>query len=250
VKESVWAESTKFARSTVGIVATVAIVGGIAALCGGMLLAVASGDPAIIAKLGPAATADWTGLLAVAAQITGAGGLIGFGVVIAWLFGREFADGTITGLFALPAGRGVTASAKFVVFAVWALVVSAALALMLLVLGVVAGYGAPGPAESAGLGRQFVLGVATAAIAAPVAWAATASRSLLGGVSTAIGLLVVAQVSVIAGVGGWMPLAAPTLWAMSAGTSVSVTQAAVAAVFAGLAVALTVVTWRRLQLDR
>ena len=39
--------------------------------------------------------------------MTSAGGLLGFGVVLAWIFAREFADGTITGLFGLPAGAGL-----------------------------------------------------------------------------------------------------------------------------------------------
>ena len=62
-------------------------------------------DPQLLAKLGPVADGDWHGFLLGAAQITGAGGLGGFAVVLAWMFGREFGDGTIAGLFALPVRR-------------------------------------------------------------------------------------------------------------------------------------------------
>ena len=77
-----------------------------------------------------------------------------------------------------------------------------------MLVGTVAGLGAIDGDIWAMLVRQSALGVMSAAITLPVAWAATLSRSVLGGVSVAIGLVVVAQVSVLAGLGGWMPLAA------------------------------------------
>ena len=121
----------------------------------------------MIAKLGGSATFDWTGLVSTAAQITGAGGLIGFGVVLAWLFAREFADGTITGLFALPIGRGTIAAAKLAIYTVWAVSVSLLIAAALLLLGLVLGFGMPDASAWAGLGRQLGLGILTAAIALP-----------------------------------------------------------------------------------
>src|SRR3954447_10358126 len=95
-------EALKPLRPSVGVIATAAIVVGVVALVGGLMAAIASGDPELTAKLGGDATLDWAGLVSAGAQITGAGGLLGFGVVLAWLFAREFADGTITGLFGLP----------------------------------------------------------------------------------------------------------------------------------------------------
>jgi ABC-2 type transport system permease protein len=96
----------------------------------------------------------------------------------------------------------------------------------------------------------MALGVMSAAIAVPVAWASTLSRSVLGGVGVAIGLVVVAQVSVLAGLGGWMPLAAPALWAMSSGTAVSPGQLLLVVPFVAAAALATIVSWRRMQLDR
>jgi len=243
-------ETVKLLRSRVGVIGSAAIVAGILVLCGGMMLALASGDPQLTAKLGPGASLTWDGLWNTAAQITSAGGLLAFGVVAAWMFGREFGDGTITGLFALPVGRGAIATAKLIVFAVWAAAVSALLAGALLVLGLTAGFGMPDAAAWAGAGRQVALGVFSAGLAVPAAWVATAARSLLGGVSAAIGLVVVAQVGVVAGADGWMPLAAPALWAISAGTAVSAAQLAVTGVFVAVCAVGTVWWWHRLQLDR
>jgi ABC-2 type transport system permease protein len=61
---------------------------------------------------------------------------------------------------------------------------------------------------------------------------------------------VVAQVSVLVGIGEWMPLAAPALWAISAGAAVTSAQLLLIVPFVALAVLLTATSWRWLQLDR
>jgi ABC-2 type transport system permease protein len=250
MRAALWAETVKLTGSLVGRVASIALVVGVAALTGSILLAAASGNAQLVAKLGPGATADWNGFLLSAAQITAAGGMGGFGIVIAWMFGREFGDGTITGLFALPVRRATIATAKLTVYAAWAVGVSLLLALVLLAEGLLAGLGPLSQGDVFTLLRQVALTVMTAAIAVPVAWAATLGRSVLAGVGVAIGLVVVTQFSVLAGAGGWMPLAAPALWALSSGDGVSPVQLSLLIPFVGLAVTAVLVSWRRLQLDR
>lgn len=251
MRPAIWAEVVKLAGSTVGRVGSVAIVIGIAVLSGSMLLAAATThDPQLLAKLGPVATGDWRGFLLGAAQITGAGGLGGFAVVLAWMFGREFGDGTIAGLFALPVSRTTIGLAKLIVYALWAAVMSVLLSAVLTLVGLIAGLG-PIAGDTWGmLARQAMLGAMSIAITLPVAWAATLSRSVLGGVSVAIALVVIAQVSVLAGLGGWMPLAAPALWAISLGTAVSPLQLALLVPFGAIFVVLIAQSWRRMQLDR
>ncbi|GAA1980869.1 ABC transporter permease [Microbacterium pumilum] len=250
MKAAMKVEALKLVRSPVGVIAAASIVGGVVVLIATMMAAIRSGNLELTAKLGADATFDWSGLVSGAAQITGAGGLIGFGVVLAWLFAREFADGTITGLFGLPVGRGTIAAAKLAIYALWAIGATLLLSAALLVLGLILGFGPPDAAAWAGIGRQSALGFLTAAVALPVAWVATAARSLLAGVSCAIGLVVVAQVGALTGMGGWMPVAAPSLWAISGGTAVSAVQLAAPVVLAGVVGAVTVWSWHRLQLDR
>jgi ABC-2 type transport system permease protein len=250
MRAAVWAEAVKLSGSTVGRVGSLAIVVGISVLSGTMLVAASTGDPQLLAKLGPVADGDWNGFLLGAAQITGAGGLGGFAVVLAWMFGREFGDGTITGLFALPVRRSTIAMAKLLVYGVWAAAMSVLLAVVLLAVGTVAGLGPIDSQTWDTVSRQIALGIMSAAITVPVAWAATLSRSVLGGVSVAIGLVVVAQVSVLVGIGGWMPLAAPALWALSAGSAVSPVQLLLVVPYVLAAVLLTAASWRTMQLDR
>jgi ABC-2 type transport system permease protein len=244
-------EVTKFVHATVVRATTIIMILGISVICSTMLLAVRTADPQLAAKLGPLIDpGGWAGYLTVAAQVTGAAGLLGYGVVLSWLFSREFADGTMTGLFAIPVSRPTIATAKLAVYLAWAVVTGAALLLALVVLGLVGGLG-PVPASVVpAVARQFGLTVLTAVIATPAAWAATAGRSVLAGIGTTIGILVLAQVTVIAGAGAWFPFAAPALWAISNGTEVTILQLALVAPVLAISTGLTLHAWSRLQLDR
>ena len=65
-----------------------------------------------------AMTADWNSLLLMQSQALGIGGVLLFGFVASWLFGREYADGTAKDLLALPVKRSTILSAKFAVYGV------------------------------------------------------------------------------------------------------------------------------------
>ncbi len=244
------AVETRKARSSRVLWSTgLLLVLGLCGLTATMVLAARSGNAQLLAKLGPqAASGDWPALLSAAAQITSAGGLLAFGVGASWLYGREFADGTVSGLFGLPVSRGRLAAAKLVVFAGWSLLISVLMTVVLLGTGLVLGLGVPDGAAVAGLGRQFALGVLTAAIAVPAGWAASLGRGLLPGIAATVGILVLAQVAVLADFASWVPFVAPAMWALQPATSpvILLVVPSVPILF-GVA---TVSLWRRLQLDR
>jgi len=248
--DAVAVESRK-ARSARVLWSTGALLAlGVATLAAVVVVAGRGGDPAILAKLGPqAATGDWAALLATAAQVTAAGGLLAFGVGLSWLIGREFADGTISGLFGLPVSRSDVAAAKLIVFLAWAFAVSAALTVLLLVAGVALGLGAPDSAAMAGLVRQFALGALTALIAVPAGWAASLGRGLLPGIAVTVGVLVLAQVSVLADFASWIPFVAPAFWSIHPDVD-SALALCVVPLVPLIFGAATIFVWRRLQLDR
>lgn len=248
MRAALWVEALKLRRSPVGAIAAIAIVCGTVAILIGIVVAVRSGNEQVIAKVGEVVEPTWAGLLAGSNQVLAAGGLLGCGVVLAWMFAREFGEGTIAGLFALPVSRGRIAAAKFGVFAAWGAGVSLALTLGVLAAGLGLGFGMPDAAALRGLSRLLALGLLTMLAAAPVAWCASLSRSLLAGVGCAVALVVLAQVGALAGAGGWMPLAAPAIWAMSGpvGPAQLGLSVAVGLVFGGL----TVLAWQRLRLNR
>lgn len=244
------AEAVKLVRSPVGAITAVTYVGGLTALCAVIIAAARSGDRELIAKLGSSVTFDWAGLLNAAAQITGAAGFIASGVVAAWIFAREFTDNTITALFALPISRAKIALAKTTAYLAWLITVSALIVIALLCTGTAFSFGALTPDLGAALLRQFALAALTGIAVLPVAWVATATRSLLAAIGTAIGLVVVAQIGVLSGGAGWIPFAAPALWALSAGHAVSPVQLSLTVLVGIVSTAATVAAWRRLQLDR
>lgn len=243
-------ESRKTLASRVIIATTVLLVVGIALLAGTLSWAATNGNGQILAKLGPMADrTGWDQLLGIVAQVTAAATLLGFGVALSWMFGREFADHTITGLFALPVSRPAIALAKLVVYLAWALIVSAVLVLTLGVVGLALDFGPVTPEVLTALARQFVLTMLSAILAIPAAWAATLGRGLLPGVATTIVVIVTAQVMVVAGTGAWFPLAAPALWALQP-ADVSPVQLALVALVPLAFLPAILTTWHRLQLDR
>ncbi|WP_394120885.1 ABC transporter permease [Planococcus donghaensis] len=57
--------------------------------------------------------ADWPTYLSMLAQIIAVGGILVFGFVTSWVFGREYADRTIKDLLTLPTHRMIIILAKF-----------------------------------------------------------------------------------------------------------------------------------------
>ena len=247
---AIWVETCKLVasrvvRSTAGL-----LVGGVGLLAASLTAAAAAGNEQVLAQLGPLASADgWTRFLGVATQITAAAGLLAFGVVLSWATGREFTDGTISGLFALPVTKAILLTAKLMVFLVWTAAVAVALLAVVTAVGFALGLGLPDRPAVAALGRLAVLTLLSGLLAVPAAWAATIGRGLLPGIASTVITIVLAQVAVVAGGGAWFPIAAPALWA-SDPSAVSALQLVGVAVVPLLFGVLAARAWSRLQLDR
>ncbi len=243
-------ETRKAAASRVMPWTSGILILGLAALTVGLLSAAAAGDARVLARLGPLAELDgWALLVGTSAQILAAGGFGACGILVAWLFGREFAEGTISGLFALPVRRASIAIGKLALYLVWAVAVAVAITLLLLLLGASAGYLRSDPDGLGELARIPVLMILTALLAVPSAWIASLARSVLAGIAATIVLMIVAQVCAILGIGAWIPIVAPALWAIAPS---SVPPAALAGVLVVPLVfgAATAFVWSRMQLDR
>ena len=243
-------EARKAAASRVVPWTSGILILGLAAITAGLLAAAAAGDQRVLARLGPLAAADgWTLLVGTATQILAAGGFGACGILIAWLYGREFTEGTIASLFGLPVKRASLAVGKLLVFLTWAITMALALTLTVGLIGASAGLMSSDPDNTSQLLRIPLLTVLTAMLAVPAGWVASVARSVLAGIAATIVLLIAAQVSAILGVGAWVPFIAPALWAIAPD---SVPWPALVAVIAVPALfgAATAVTWARMQLDR
>ncbi|SDD79884.1 ABC transporter permease [Glycomyces harbinensis] len=245
-------ETRKAAAALVLRVGGASLALGTAVLAAALVAAVETGNEQIAAKLGTfAEAAGWDLLIAIATQVVAAGALLAFGTTLGWSFGREFTDGTINGLPAIPVSRAATVAAKLLVHLMWTVIVAVSLVCLLIAAGLATGLGALDAPAAASLARLFALTLLTGLIATPAAWAATLGRGPLPGVTAAVALIVTAQIAVVAfpAQGAWLPIAAPALWAMQP-TAVTGVQLLLAPVFALAFTAVTVSAWRRLQLDR
>lgn len=245
-------ELRKAVASRVLRTTTILLVAGIGMLAGSLVAAARADNEQILAQLGPLADeTGWTLLTGITAQITAAGALLAFGVALSWAFGREFTDGTITGLFALPIRRPIIALAKLSVQLLWTAAVALTLTAVVLAAGLLLQLGPLDDTVFQQLTRQAALTLLTGMLAFPAAWAATLGRGPLPGIAATLAIVVVAQVVAIAspGTAGWLPLAAPGLWALQPG-AVHAGQLALVAVVPAVFAALTGLAWERLQLDR
>lgn len=247
-------EWTKFRRSVVSVVTSALLVLGIVAVVAASLTSI-GGEGVLAAKAEAlAGRPGWPALFSLAGQVTSVGGLLGFGVMVGWLHGREFTEGTVAALFARPVSLAHIAAAKLTVYLAWAIAVAAVLTLGVLALGgVLTLAGGPGFGQGTAGAlpvKLFSITLLTALLALPCALVATLTRGYLAAIAAAIMIVVLSQIAVMLGAGGWFPFAAPGLWAVGGGrvSAVTVVQLALVPPLALVAAALTLRSWRRLTL--
>src|SRR5215467_2429546 len=103
--------------------------------------------------------ATWPYYLGLLSQALAVVGILLFSLVESWVFGREFADGTLKDLLAVPVARAKLLLAKFLVVALWSLLLTVILFLVSLSLGAAIGL-------SQGTVEVFWHGTVTLAVAA------------------------------------------------------------------------------------
>ncbi len=133
-------EGRKLRRSRVVLVASVLQVVLVPLLSLLMVRAAGSGVGVLAGKGELLVSGEgWQGYLGVVGQVAAAALFVGAGVVIAWVFGREHAEGTFGALFSLPVSRGHVAAAKLAAVVVWVVAVGVGIVAATAVLGAVAG---------------------------------------------------------------------------------------------------------------
>lgn len=207
-------EWLKSRRATTVRVATVILAILVPAMSAGLFAVVRSDSGSALALKASALLADtgWAGITGFSAQIMSVAGLLAVGVVVSWMFGREFTDETFGALFATPTPLGSLAAAKMLIATVWGVLASCVAALFTLGAGAVIGLGVPDSSAWAGAGRIAVVGALTVLLTLPLALIASAARGYLPAISALLALVVITQVVVALGAGSWFPYAAPGMW--------------------------------------
>ncbi len=163
---------------------------------------------------------DWPGYFMLLHQMVAAIGLIGFGFVFSWIFGRKYSDHTIKDLLALPVSRDMIVWAKLLIAVIWSIVLS----IILLVLGIFSGRLIGMEGWSVELARQSSVifcgtTLMTIVLSTPVAFFASYGRGFLVPIGYLIFIMIIAQfaVSGIPVVAPYFPWAVPVLYSGGAG---------------------------------
>ncbi|MGZ9234676.1 MAG: ABC transporter permease [Anaerolineales bacterium] len=220
---SLWTETLKMRRSRVPLFTALGF--SIAPLVGGLFMIILK-DPEAARSMGLISTkaqlvagvADWPTFFSILAQAVAVGGGILFAVITSWIFGREFSDRTAKELLALPTSREAIVAAKFVVTAMWTLL----LTLWIFIIGLVIGKLVVIPGWSTQLVRTAaidILGTAVLVIAMLpfVALLASIGRGYLPPFGWTILTIALAQIAAITGWGDWFPWSVAALFSGAAG---------------------------------
>ena len=247
-------EWLKLRRSRISWITTVLVGIGVPALTAGFLAAATRGpaDAPLAIKVNALLIGEgWPAYLGMLAQILSVMSFLGVGFVVAWCFGREFTDHTITGLYALPTSRITIAAAKYVVLLAWSVGLSLITLAAAFALAPLAGLPAPSADVLEPAAKVLAVGVNGALLAYPLATIASAARGYLPAVAGLILIVVMTQILTVFGVGAWVPFAATSLWAGMGGPAAAADIAphhlALIPLTAAVGVASTLWWWRRMQ---
>ena len=161
-----------------------------------------------------AGSADWPTFLSVLAQALAVGGIFLFSLITTWVFGREFADGTVKEWLAVPVARGTLILAKFIVVLLWSVCLTILIYLVALLAGASLGLAQATPDVI--MQGSVAIGVTAAlviAVMTPVALLAGIGRGYLLPIGITIVFVLFANVLAVAGWGEYFPWAVPALYA-------------------------------------
>lgn len=205
------AELLKARRSRLPWVSVLAFT--VAAMFGGLMMFILQ-DPGRARSMGllgakaslAGGDADWPAYLALLSQTIAVGGGLIYGLVVVWMFGREFSQDTVKDLLALPTARTTIVGAKFAVTAGWCVILALYTYLLGLVIGAVLGL--PGWSAAVvlgGLWRLLVTAVMAMVLVTPFALAASVGRGYLAAVGCMFLAFFLAQVIALLGYGPYFP---------------------------------------------
>lgn len=162
--------------------------------------------------------ANWNSYLGLLSQAVGVGGVLIFGFVASWLFGREYADGTAKDLLSLPVSRAKILNAKFIYYIIWCM----ALVLSNLTLGLLIGFALQLPGWDSAMFLSniqvyFITTVLIILLNTPVAFFAIYGKGFMTPLGLVAILLVLAQIIGALGFGSYFPWAVPGIYSGSGG---------------------------------
>ncbi len=217
------AESMKIIKSKM-FPATLLAYSVIAVMMGFLLWV--SKNPELAYKLGLLGTkarllgkADWPNYFGILNMAASALGLIGYGFVFSWAFGREYSDRTVKDLLSLPVSRSAIVFSKFIVAAVWCALLSVILLIISLLVGLIIDI--PGWSAALAFHNAYLYSIAsllTIILCTPVAFFASSGRGYLPPMAYVVLTMALAQFAGALGFSQYVPWAIPMLYSGAAGS--------------------------------
>ncbi len=158
-------------------------------------------------------TADWLSFFNLALIMMSVGGLIIFGFIFVWIFGREFSDRTVYDMLSLPTSRLTMVIAKIITAAYWSVALVLLVFLLMLAIGTVLQL----PGWSAkivldGLRLLLITGLLTVLSCTAFSLIASIARGYLAAAGCIFVALVLGQVITQLGHGQHFPWTIPLLY--------------------------------------
>jgi ABC-2 type transport system permease protein len=218
IAQAVWVELLKARRSKMPLLTALGFA--LVPLGGGFFMIVLK-DPEMARRVGLISTkaqltmgaADWPTYLRFLILAVGAGGIILFGLIVSWVFGREYSDRTVKDLLALHTSRSSIVLSKLVVVAVWSAALTVTICLVTLGVGAALGLSPVAPQVFWHSGVTVTVAAClTIALVTPIAFAASAWHGYLPPIGVLILVMGLSQLINAAGWGEYFPWAVPALY--------------------------------------
>jgi ABC-2 type transport system permease protein len=191
--------------------------------------------------------ADWQNFFSFFAQITSGAGLILYGFVASWIFGREYSDRTVKDLLALPLPRWLIPVGKFAVTGFWSFYLFIISTLIMMLTGKVLALS--GWTFNYAIHGLLVLMAATVMLVGlnmVTSFVASWSRGYLAPIGFMIVALLLANFIGMLGLGPYYPWGIPMLYATKAieGASLGMLSIIIVAITSIIGFIGTIMWWR------
>jgi ABC-2 type transport system permease protein len=161
---------------------------------------------------------DWVAFLEMLIQVISIGGVIIFGFLTSWTFGREYSDGTVKDLLALPVRRSSIVAAKFITIAIWCLFLAFTAFSITSTIGLIIGVkGFSLSVFYANLGKYFICTIMVILLSPPIAFFACYGKGYLPPLGFLIIAIFFGNIIGTMGHGAYFPWVIPGLYSGAAG---------------------------------
>ena len=153
---------------------------------------------------------NWQNYFTLLAQVIAAIGLIGYGFVTSWVFGREYSDKTAKDILALPISRSYIVLSKLIVSVIWCVILTIVFFSFALLFGKLMGIpGWSGQLLSKFLGTFTMVSLLSMLLCTPVAFFASVGRGYLLPIAFIVLTLILSNFIGLIGLGPYFPWSIP-----------------------------------------